>query len=117
MPFFMNLSIRMKLLLSIALPLLLVFFFAFKAIYSERQLVVSLKQAETLINLSLISSNLVHETQKERGASSVYIASQGKTFASELSQQKIQTDKLFDQFSRYIEQQQLALARVYWPTI
>lgn len=108
MSLFLNLSIRMKLLISIILPLLLVCFFAAKALYTERKLVVSLEQAETLINLSLISSNLVHEVQKERGASSVYIASQGETFSRELAQQKQQTDTVFDRFSRYVEQQQLA---------
>lgn len=108
MSLFLNLSIRMKLLISIILPLLLVCFFAAKALYTERKLVVSLEQAETLINLSLISSNLVHEIQKERGASSVYIASQGETFSRELAQQKQQTDTVFDRFSRYVEQQQLA---------
>ena len=108
MSFFLNLSIRMKLLITIILPLILVCFFAVQTLYSEKKLLTSLEHTELLINLSVKSSNLVHELQKERGASSVYMSSNGQTFSSELSQQKSQTDVAYGNFRSYIQSIELS---------
>lgn len=97
MSFFVNLSIKMKLLVIIVLPLTLACGFMAKALITERNMMVGLEQAGKLIDLSKISSALVHELQKERGASAVFMASNGETFSRELSEQRTLTsDALFD---------------------
>ena len=47
---------------------------------------------ERLVELSTDMSNLVHEQQKERGATAVYLGSGGKEFQRELEAQRQQTD-------------------------
>ena len=47
---------------------------------------------ESLTALASNISALVHETQKERGTTSVFMGSQGKRFGAELAQQRQQTD-------------------------
>jgi len=44
------------------------------------------------VTLAIAISNLVHETQKERGATAGYVGSHGKKFTKRLPDQRIQTD-------------------------
>lgn len=47
---------------------------------------------QQLINPIDLLSNLVHEQQKERGATAVFIGSDGKDFRKELEAQRLVTD-------------------------
>jgi methyl-accepting chemotaxis protein len=62
----------------------------------------SMKRAEKLNILSQKLSLLIHETQKERGASAGYIGSKGKKFASILVEQQQLTNTKKAQFESYI---------------
>ncbi len=46
-----------------------------------------------LFDLARRISRLVHETQKERGETAVVLGSDGQSFASELGQQRAETDR------------------------
>ena len=48
---------------------------------------------EKLVLISSYNNGLVHELQKERGATAGYVNSNGKKFADVLSRQRLQTDK------------------------
>ena len=61
-----------------------------------------IKQAQALNILSQKLSLLIHETQKERGASAGYIGSKGKKFKSILSQQRLETDKKYSELKNYM---------------
>jgi methyl-accepting chemotaxis protein len=63
----------------------------------------SLKNVETLVELSSVMSRLVHETQKERGASAGYLGSKGKKFVDTLSNQKTLTNKRVNEFNSFIK--------------
>lgn len=89
---FINLSIKTKLLLMIIFPLTLAGIFISAAVIEKNQTVNNMARAESLLILSVASSNLVHELQKERGASAVYIGSNGNKFANKLDQQRQLTD-------------------------
>ena len=89
---FTNLSIKIKLLLMIILPLTLAGIFIAATVIEKKQIVDNMTQAESLLTLSVTSNNLVHELQKERGASAVYLGSDGNKFSSKLEQQKNLTD-------------------------
>jgi len=54
-----------------------------------------MKKVETLVLLSVNLSKLVHETQKERGMTTGYLASKGKKFQDQLLKQKDSTNKKF----------------------
>jgi len=67
--------------------------------YTIRDFVASIKTDHnkqnlvTLVNLSKVLSNLIHETQKERGASAGFVASKGHKFITILPNQRLSTNK------------------------
>ncbi|MCP4290644.1 MAG: hypothetical protein GY780_02255 [bacterium] len=88
-----NLSLKSKISLVAGVPFLLAVFFMgnnIKASYSTEK---KMEQADVLSQLSQHISALVHETQKERGASGVFLGSKGSKFSSELKSQRLETDK------------------------
>ncbi len=59
-------------------------------------------QAQALNELSIKLSHLIHETQKERGASAGYIGSKGGQFGDILPKQRGLTKEEYDDFVSYI---------------
>ncbi|MBN2064981.1 MAG: nitrate- and nitrite sensing domain-containing protein [Sedimentisphaerales bacterium] len=51
-----------------------------------------MNKVQSLTELAVMTSNYVHETQKERGRTAVYLGSKGEKFSNELNQQRSQTD-------------------------
>ena len=72
---------------------------AMKKAYVERGAVV---QAQKLNILSQKLSLLIHETQKERGASAGFLGSKGKKFADILPKQRVSTDLKHNELKNYI---------------
>jgi methyl-accepting chemotaxis protein len=99
---FINLPIKTKLLLMIVLPLTLAGIFITSTVIEKKQTANNMAQAESLLELSVTSSNFVHELQKERGASAVYMGSKGNKFSDKLAQQKKLTDKKASLFNNSI---------------
>lgn len=108
MSFFRNLSIRSKLQLIILLPLSILCISIASILLDKYTIVSDDQQAADLIELSVAASELVHEVQKERGASAVYMGSKGQRFKNELANQRRLTDTAlqnYQQVSRtYIEE-------------
>jgi methyl-accepting chemotaxis protein len=67
--------------------------------YTERNTII---QAKELNVLSQKLSLLIHETQKERGASAGYIGSKGVKFSSILPSQRVSTDNKYKDLQEYI---------------
>ena len=61
-----------------------------------------MQQSKVLNIMSQKLSLLIHETQKERGASAGYLGSQGKKFADILPKQRALTDKRNKEFQEYL---------------
>ncbi|MBE7204539.1 MAG: nitrate- and nitrite sensing domain-containing protein, partial [Parafilimonas terrae] len=57
-------------------------------------------RVENLVGLASRISAFVHEAQRERGASSLFIGSKGAQFRSELEAQRALTDKLAGDIAR-----------------
>ena len=98
MNFINNLDIKKKLLLLISLPILGLLFFATSqniAIYKE---IRKVEKTEIGIKLAKAISELLHETQKERGMTAGFIGSKGKKFANELIEQRKLTNEKFKSF-------------------
>ncbi|MFK7991835.1 MAG: nitrate- and nitrite sensing domain-containing protein [Sandaracinaceae bacterium] len=55
------------------------------------------------VELAIGVSALVHELQKERGATSLFLASQGQRFARELEAQRAQTDRVHEELEAYLD--------------
>ena len=87
-----NLSIKMKLLLLALLPLLGLLYFAFSSVQEKWDIAKEMGEIETLSSFAVKASALVHETQKERGATAGFLGSKGTSFVSELPAQRNDTD-------------------------
>jgi methyl-accepting chemotaxis protein len=92
-PAISRIGLRGRLLVLALLPSL-----ALAAILVERGVRrrTGLREADELallVRLSVIIGDLVHETQKERGASSLFMSSGGATFVRELQAQRSSTDE------------------------
>jgi hypothetical protein len=70
------------------------------------QIAVSQSSAATLENMYLqrYFSNYIHEVQKERGATGVYMGSSGKNFVTELANQKLLTDLKRLDYDKFLEE-------------
>ncbi|MCP4087151.1 MAG: HAMP domain-containing protein [Actinomycetia bacterium] len=74
------------------IPLLGMSLFALGEALGRRAEASAAGDVEELIQLSVRVGEVLHETQKERGASAVYMSSDGARFGSELRSQQTQTD-------------------------
>jgi methyl-accepting chemotaxis protein len=84
---------------------------AFKKAHDRR---VSVEQAgalDRMAQLAVVIGDLLHETQKERGTSSVFLSSKGAKFSAEVRAQRRLTDQVRLRFVELIEDQ-----RAYWPS-
>lgn len=112
----MSLSIRRKLLLLLAVPLLALVGVLGYATLQSRLLVREMNAVSQLTDLSVLLGNLVHETQRERGVSAGHLGVADARFAAKHARQIQQTDaqlKLFRDFlARVPFDKQASLAKV-----
>jgi len=87
-----NLSLKIKLLLIIVFPLGAYLFSSGLNLLDDYSLLSSSNAVYELSGLSTKISNLVHELQKERGASAGFLGSKGTRFGSKLTAQRRDTD-------------------------
>jgi len=88
-----NLSIRSKLILLSTIVLFVIFVYALGIIYNSYSKYANDSKAHSIISLSVKVSSVLHELQKERGASAGFLGSGGKKFADILPAQQALTDK------------------------
>jgi methyl-accepting chemotaxis protein len=86
-----DLRIRTKLVLMLLVPLGFLIAFRTAAIVEKAKVASEMGELRSLANLSVSISALVHETQRERGATGGFL-SKGKSFAPELQAQRARTD-------------------------
>ncbi len=88
-----NFSIKQKLVFMSVLPILALIYLSTLQVIEGLSFNKKIQQTKTLVDLSEKISLLIHETQKERGASAGFIESKGTKFSDILPMQKINTDK------------------------
>jgi len=88
MGFLQRMSLSSNFVIMLSIPLLGLLFFSTQNLQIRLELSNKMDAIEQLSELSVHIASLLHETQKERGMSAGFIGSQGKNFASELSQQR-----------------------------
>ena len=71
--------------------------------YNQLMFINDNHKLETLIDLSKKLSELIHETQKERGMSAGFLGSKGKKFATMLPKQRILTDEKIRCYKEFIK--------------
>ncbi len=88
-----NLSLKAKFIIVILIVSAVVLFFAVSSAIYEYENYANIKNSRSAVELAVRIGSLVHELQKERGASAGYIGSKGKKFKEILINQRQQTDK------------------------
>lgn len=100
----MKMSIGQKIMLFGILPSIATGFFIYVVLVDKFSIK---KDADSIVHLSeyiATASSLVHELQKERGASAVYVASKGGSMKEELASQKQRTDNALTSLHAVAEQ-------------
>ena len=98
-----NIKISHAVILVAILPLLVVLFLASQKVIDSVEVTKKMDALQQLAELSVKMSNLVHEQQKERGATAVFLASDGREFKNKLIAQRKETDRKKEEFFQYIK--------------
>ncbi len=85
-------SIRMRIVLMVTLLIGIILFLEGKDAMRQKETANNMSDIQELCNLAVKFGNLVHETQKERGATAGFIGSKGAKFADKLPAQHKVTD-------------------------
>ena len=102
-----NLSFKYKLLLLIALPVLISTVLLVKQVINSYTVNQQAGELSVYTLLVTVNSSLVHELQKERGATAGFLGSKGKQFSDVLSQQRITTKQLEQKWADFINQNEI----------
>jgi hemerythrin-like metal-binding protein len=98
-----NLKISYKLALMVAIPIMGLIYFTIDSTLEKREIVNQMNLLQALSALTVKSSSLIHELQKERGLSAGFIGSQGAEFSQELLAQRVKTDKAIKKLDSFVK--------------
>ena len=101
-----------NLLFFISGPLIGLIIFASYIINDSVKIVKNISNINTLIQLSIVNSALVHELQIERGMSNVVIKSEGDKFSRKLAIQRQATDLAVKQHHLFLQQTILTIKNI-----
>lgn len=90
-------TIRTKLLVLLLLPVVLIGWTSFDGYQRSNSQVREMSRVKGMMALAKNISNLIHETQKERGMTAGYLGSGGNKFGNELSKQRQLVDQKRDE--------------------
>jgi len=96
-------SIKFKMIALGGLPLVVAVVFMLSSIGVKYKTVGEMNEMLTLTQLAVEISSFVHETQKERGITGVFMGSDGAEFATELLEQRKQTDAKRADLEKFLE--------------
>ncbi len=88
-----NMSIKMKMALMVFIPMAVIFVLVSMTSYENYKKTQELENIEEIATLATKISAMIHNTQKERGASAGYVGSQGKKFVQTLENIRKDTDQ------------------------
>jgi len=99
-----NLKIKNKLMISVLVPLTTIIMMATLLIFEVISSKNSYEDLNVIVELNVKISKLIHETQKERGATAGFLGSNGKKFGSKLKTQIEQSDVRIKELKDFIKQ-------------
>ena len=95
-------SIRQKLKVLVLVPILGLLFLTGFEIYAKFEINKKMQLTSKLVKLTQNISLLVHETQKERGATAGFLGSRGEKFSDKLKNQRKETDKKIKNLDEFV---------------
>ena len=99
----MKYSVKFKLAAMVLIPLSCALFFSTSTLVELWKKSDAANNVEILVLLTGKNSELVHELQKERGATAGFLGSKGQAFGSILRNQRADTDKKLSSLMQYIK--------------
>jgi methyl-accepting chemotaxis protein len=97
-----DLRLRNRLIIMLVLPLAGLVFFAQAWIVEQTSRYGESRRIEAVTAIALEASALLHEVQRERGSSAVFLGSEGRSFRAELDTQREETDRALAVLARSI---------------
>ncbi len=88
-----KLKLSQKLIILVSIPLILMVGFALEKSITSFSLYRTTVQLESMTNLSIYASGLVHELQKERGITAGFLGSKGPKFSKKIIEQRKLSDE------------------------
>jgi hemerythrin len=98
-----NLKINHKLALMVVIPIVGLIYFTIALTLEKRDIVHEMNLLQELSELTVKSSSLIHELQKERGMSAGFLGSQGVEFSEALQRQRVNTDKAITELEKFVK--------------
>ncbi len=95
-------SIKQKLKILVLVPILGLLFLTGFEIYGKFQINKKMQLTSKLVKLTQNISLLVHETQKERGATAGFLGSKGEKFSDKLKNQRKKTNEKIKNLNQFI---------------
>ena len=102
MHFMSNITIKKRLMILSAVSMLIILSYALYVVVQNYNRYNDAKSTLKIAELSVQLGNVLHELQKERGASAGYLNSKGKKFADILLAQRQETDKKLSKLQKYL---------------
>ena len=96
-------KLKTKLSIAIAIVSLVLLFFSLDLVLIKLKAYKNLHDSRSLVELAVKIGDLVHEIQKERGASAGFLGAKGKKFGSILANQRILTNKRLTELKKAIK--------------
>ncbi len=104
MNFMSNIKIRNKLFIMLALPIIALCIFSASELRDKYGVLHEMSALQMTSRLAVKISALVHEMQKERGATALFTGSKGVKFTSELESQRAGTDERIESLKSFLEE-------------
>lgn len=102
-----NLSFKYKLLMLITLPVLISTVLLVKQVINSYTVNQQTGELSIYTALVTVNSALVHEVQKERGATAGFLGSKGQQFSDVLREQRVKTKQLEQKWTDFIHQNEI----------
>ena len=102
-----NLSFTYKLLLLIVFPVLVSTFLLVNEVINSYTVNQQTGEISVYAELVTVNSALVHELQKERGATAGFLGSGGQQFSDVLHQQRVMTNQLEEKWADFISRNEI----------
>ncbi|MCU7801281.1 MAG: nitrate- and nitrite sensing domain-containing protein [gamma proteobacterium symbiont of Lucinoma myriamae] len=95
-------SIHKKLLILSLFSISIIIAYALKLSLNDYDNYTNSQETIKVVELSVYISDVLHEMQKERGASAGFLSSKGKKFSDTLPQQRKMTDEKLTELNDYL---------------
>ena len=104
MDFINQASIKRKFIFIVAPLILVLMFLGLRQLSAERALMNDADKIQTLVTLSSLIGEVIHNMQLERGLTAGYLGSRGSQYKNEIKQHFLVTDKSIKEYKSYQSQ-------------